>query len=99
MYFTDEGMYKGQQAFIYPAYDSGTDPINNYQPIRVNTEYAAPVLEAIQYDTEWTLPQAQNDETGNAVVILDYIPAEEGTGTGSSENGEPEPASARPGKN
>jgi len=94
MHFTDEGVYKGQQVILYPAYDSGTDPVNNYQPIRVTAEEAAPVLAAIQADTEWELPPAWTDENGKAYVQLDYLPAspeEEPAG-----NGEPEPAAAHP---
>ena len=97
MYFTDEGEYKGQQAYIYPAYDSGTDPLNNYQPVRVSAEEAIPIVAAIQYDTEWPLPEIQEDETGKAIVVLDYLPDEEAaTGTADPESGKPEPASARP---
>lgn len=97
MYFTEEGEYKGQQACIYPAYDSGTDPLNNYQPIRVNAQDAEPVIAAIQYDTEWQLPEIQEDETGKAFVMLDYLPAEENTERRADpESGKPEPASAKP---
>ena len=94
MHFTDEGVYKGQQVTLYPAYDSGTDPVNNYQPIRVTAEEAAPVLAAIQADTEWELPPAWTDENGKAYVQLDYLPASPEEETAG--NGEPEPAAAHP---
>ena len=97
MYFTEDGKYKGQQAVIYPAYDSGTYPINNYQPIRVSAEEAIPVIEAIQYDTQWKLPEIREDENGKAYLVLEYLPAEEETvSSANPESGEPEPAPARP---
>ena len=94
LYFTDEGVYKGQQVTLYPAYDSGTDPVNNYQPVRVTAEEAGPVLAAIQADTEWELPPVWTDENGRAYVQLEYLPA--GADTESAGSGEPEPAAAHP---
>ena len=76
MHFTDDGVYTGQQIILYPAYDSGADPVNNYQPVRITKEQALPVWEAIQYDTEWTLPSLQEDEYGRAFAIMDYLPVE-----------------------
>ncbi len=100
MYFTDEGEYKGQQAYIYPAYDSGTDPLNNYQPVRVSAEEAIPVVAAIQYDTEWPLPALQTDEKGRAYAILDYLPAGEEEPEGKEpEEGQPEAAMPQPDRN
>jgi poly-gamma-glutamate synthesis protein (capsule biosynthesis protein) len=99
LFFTDSGKYKGQQAYIYPAYDSGTDPINNYQPVRVNAEEAVPVVEAIQNDTAWKLPEIREDETGKAYLVLDYLPAgESGEAAAEREAGEPEGAPGKPAK-
>lgn len=99
LFFTDSGEYKGQQAYIYPAYDSGTDPINNYQPVRISAEEAVPVVEAIQKDTAWELPEIREDETGKAYLVLDYLPAEEsGEAAGEREAGEPEGAPGKPAK-
>ncbi len=93
LYFTDEGKYMGQQIFLYPAYVSGEDPVNNYQPIRVTAEQAEPVIKAIQDDTEWELPPMWTDENGLAYLALQYLPAEEDIRSG---NGEPEPAASHP---
>ena len=76
MHFTDDGVYTGQQIILYPAYGSGTDPVNNYQPVRITKEQAGPVWEAIQADTEWTLPLLQEDESGRAFAVMDFLPAE-----------------------
>lgn len=100
MHFTDDGVYTGQQIILYPAYDSGADPVNNYQPIRITKAQAIPVWEAIQYDTEWTLPSLQEDEYGRAYAIMDYLPAEEGTDQEAEPGeGEPEAAPAQPDRN
>ena len=100
MHFTDDGVYTGQQIILYPAYDSGTDPVNNYQPIRITKAQAMPVWEAIQYDTEWTLPSLQEDEYGRAFAIMDYLPAD-GSPDGETEpeEGKPEAAPAQPDRN
>ena len=76
MHFSDDGEYIGQRITLYPAYDSGKDPANNYQPVRVNTEDAAPVIEAIQQDTPWQLPEAETDSSGMAVLPLEYLAAD-----------------------
>ena len=100
MHFTDDGVYTGQQIILYPAYDSGADPANNYQPIRITKEQAMPVWEAIQYDTEWTLPSLQEDEYGRAFAIMDYLPADGGPdGETAPEEGKPEAAPAQPYRN
>ena len=101
MHFSDDGVYQGQQMILYPAYDSGTDPENNYQPIRLTAEEAVPVMEAIQLDTELSLPSLQTDEAGRAYAIMDYLPAA-GTVLPADfqpEEGEPEAASPQPGRN
>ena len=100
MHFTDDGVYTGQQIILYPAYDSGADPANNYQPIRITKAQAIPVWEAIQYDTEWTLPSLQEDEYGRAFAIMDYLPAEGETDQVKEPGeGEPEAAPAQPDRN
>ena len=100
MYFTDDGVYTGQQIILYPAYDSGADPKNNYQPVRITVEQAEPVWQAIQYDTEWILPSLQADENGRAFAIMDYLPADSGREEGTEpEAGEPEAAPAQPDRN
>ena len=91
--FSDEGKYLGQQLYLYPGYVSGEDPVNNYQPVRMDEAAAEPVLKAIQEDTEWPLPPLWTDENGLAYLALEYLPAEEKIRSG---NGEPEPAAARP---
>ena len=97
MYFSDDGVYTGQQIILYPAYDSGADPLNNYQPVRITAEQAVPVWEAIQYDTEWMLPSLQTDENGRAFAIMDYLPADKSPGEETEpEAGEPEAAPAQP---
>ena len=100
MHFTDDGVYTGQQIILYPAYDSGADPVNNYQPIRITKAQAMPVWEAIQYDTEWTLPSLQEDEYGRAFAIMDYLPAENSPEEETEpEEGKPEAAPAQPDRN
>lgn len=88
MYFDDNGVYTGQQIVLYPAYDSGADPVNNYQPVRVTAEEAVPIMAAVQYDTEWQLPALQTDEAGYAYVMMDFLPAS----AGQTEQGAPEAA-------
>ena len=100
MYFSDDGVYEGQQMILYPAYDSGADPVNNYQPVRVTAEEAAPVWEAIQFDTQWQLPPLQTDESGRAYAIMNYLPAEDSSPEETpQEEGEPEAALLQPGRN
>ena len=95
--FSDDGKYLGQQMILYPAYDSGAYPQNNYQPTRLTEEEAQPVMEAIQFDTKFPLPALQKDEKGRVYAVMDYLPAEE---TVSVEiepaHGEPEAASPKP---
>jgi len=78
MHFTDDGVYTGQQMILYPAYGSGADPVNNFQPVFISREQALPVWEAIQADTEWNLPPLQEDESGRAFAVMDFLPAEDG---------------------
>ena len=99
MYFSDDGVYTGQQVILYPAYDSGADPVNNYQPVRLSAEEAVPVMEAIQYDTEFRLPSLQTDAEGRAYAVMDYLPAEEKPAAAPAGNGAPEAAPARPDRN
>lgn len=76
MHFTDNGVYTGQQIVLYPAYDSGADPENNYQPVRITAEEAIPVWKAIQADTDFQLPDLQTDEEGKAFAVMDFLPAD-----------------------
>lgn len=100
MHFSDDGAYIGQQIILYPVYDSGADPVNNYQPIRITKEQALPVWTAIQYDTEWTLPSLQEDEYGRAFAIMDYLPADSGEDVETDQGeGEPEAAPTQPDRN
>ena len=94
MYFTDSGIYKGQQAILYPAYTSGNEKKNNYQPIRLTASQAEPVMAAIQRDTEWQLPPLQTDADGKAYVLLEYL--EDREPAGEQEDGAPEAAAPRP---
>ena len=105
MYFSDDGEYKGQQAVLYPAYDSGSDRmvgaslLNNYQPVRVSAEDAEPVIAAIQYDTEWQLPELREDENGLSYMVLDYLEADPVPAAGADpESGKPEAPPAHPGR-
>ena len=100
MHFSDDGTYLGQQMILYPAYDSGTYPANNYQPVRINAEEAVPVWEAIQFDTKWPLPSLQTDESGRAYAVMDFLPAEENRQTEAQrEKGELEAAQFQPDRN
>ena len=100
LYFSDDGVYRGQQMILYSAYDSGADPVNNYQPVRITAEQAEPVWEAIQFDTEWQLPPLQTDESGRAYAIMNYLPANETSPEDTPpEEGEPEAAQPQPGRN
>ena len=100
MHFSDSGVYQGQQIILYPAYDSGAYPANNYQPVRITAEQAAPVWEAIQLDTNWQLPSLQTDESGMAFAIMDYLPAENSLQEETEPaEGEPEAALPQPGRN
>ena len=100
LYFSDDGVYQGQQMILYPAYDSGAYPQNNYQPVRLTAEEAVPVMEAIQYDTKWTLPPLQTDENGRVCAVMDFLPAEESMMTETqTEHGEPEAAQQEPARN
>ncbi len=97
MYFSDDGEYQGQQVLLYPAYESGTNPKNNFQPVRLNAKDAEPVLAAVQDDTEWPLPAIQTDADGYAYVVLNYLPATEETENVPETNGDAPPAApARP---
>ena len=81
MHFSDDGVYTGQEIILYPAYDSGADPKNNYQPVRVTAEEAEPVWKAIQADTDFRLPELQTDGDGKAYAVMDYLPADPAAGS------------------
>lgn len=82
--FSNEGKYLGQQITVYPVYSSGSDPdyqvgsknypTNNYQPIRLTLEQAAPVYECIKRDSDVDLPEMK-EKNGFAEIDLPYLPA------------------------
>ena len=73
--FTDEGVYLGQEVELIPAWTSSDAPRNNYQPVPVSGEDAAPVYSAVQYDTAFPLPEL-TVENGYSVIRLPYLKAE-----------------------
>ena len=74
LHFSDDGKYLGQQLIIYPAFTSSDAPRNNYQPFPADREGAESVMEAVQFDTDFTLPEV-TEENGYCVVRLPFIPA------------------------
>ena len=74
--FTDEGVYKGQQLRLYPAYiataarELGDD--NDFLPKPVTGDEALAVLQLVQNDTAFDLGP-YDEETG--CVTLRYLPA------------------------
>ena len=78
MTFTNEGKYLGQQAVIYPAQISDDPVVNNYQPRRLSMVEAAPVAEAIQRDTAFSLP-AMTEKDGLSLIEFPYLQASDGT--------------------
>ena len=71
--FSDEGEYLGQQMKLYPAYTSGTAPDNNYQPMMADAAGVKVVMDRIQFDTAWEIPQF-DEEKGYA--LGEFIPAQ-----------------------
>lgn len=76
--FSDTGAYKGQRFAVYPAHISGTDPESNFQPVLVRGEDAANVLQLIQFDTKFQLPDF-DEERGS--MLLPFLPAHAGSMT------------------
>ncbi len=72
LHFDDDGTYTGQQVWLYPVLTSGDAPHNNYQPFMVSGDDAKAVMEAVQFDTAFTLPEP-DPETGR--VTLPYLEA------------------------
>ena len=70
--FADDGTYLGQQLALYPANISGTDPVNNYQPLLVSGEAAEAAMKLAQHDTDFTL-NPFDEALGCA--LQDYLPA------------------------
>ena len=95
LYFTEDGACKGRQITLYPAWSSGTDPENNYQPCRMTAKEAGAVLAAVQADTDFQLPEIRTDEKGFAYVKLDF--QEEASKAYYPEDG-PEPPAPQPGR-
>ena len=96
LYFTESGVCTGRQLILYPAWSSGTDPKNNYQPRRMTAKEAEAVLAAVQADTDFRLPEIRTDEYGYAFVQLDYLG--DGTTAGNPSEGGPEPPAPQPGR-
>jgi len=71
--FSDEGEYLGQQLKLYPAYTSGSTPQNNYQPVMADAEGVKVVMDRIQFDTKWEIPQF---DTELGYALTDYLPAQ-----------------------
>ena len=72
--FSDEGTYLGQAVELIPAYTSSDNPHNNYQPVPVSGDDAAPVIHAVQYDTAFPLPEL-TEEDGYSIIRLPYLNA------------------------
>ena len=70
--FADDGTYLGQQLALYPANISGTNPVNNYQPLLVSGEAAEAAMKLAQRDTDFTL-NPFDEALGCA--LQDYLPA------------------------
>lgn len=77
MTFSNEGIYLGQQATLYPAYTSSAAPVNNYQPIRVSAADGQAVRAAVQADTAFQLPELLETD-GLSRMELDYLPGFDG---------------------
>ena len=85
--FTNEGRYLGQQITVYPVFSSGSKPdyqpgdknypANNYQPIRLTLEQAAPVYECIRRDSSCEIPEMK-EKDGLAEIDFPYLPAFDG---------------------
>ena len=74
MTFSDSGAYLGQQAVIYPANSSSDPEVNYYQPLRLSAADAGPVIEAIQRDTAFELPELM-EKDGFCLMEFPYLPA------------------------
>lgn len=72
LWFSDEGVYAGQQVTLYPAHISGTQPRSNFQPTLVTGKEARGVMKLVQADTRFRL-DAYDEELGFARQA--YLPA------------------------
>lgn len=100
MDFSDDGVYLGQQATVFPAYTSGAAPVNNYQPFPVTGEEAEVVRAALQADTLFDLP-ALAEQDGRSRMDLPYLTGFDGDMVPEAEDdqgpiGVPEAAEAAP---
>ena len=95
MHFSDSGTYLGQQVMLIPVYTTSSNPQNDYQPRRLTVEEAAPVIGAVQYDSQTELPEMKTDSDGYALVLMPYLDAG-ATGNMNENSGEPEKPAARP---
>ncbi len=73
--FADDGTYLGQQVTLYPAFSSDHPKENHYQPYPVHGEDAAAVIDAVQFDTKFPLPEITEAED-YPYVTMPYLPAE-----------------------
>ena len=73
--FSDEGKYLGQQITLVPAFTSSDAPQNNYQPFPVSGADAEAVRAAVQFDTDFPLPEI-TEEDGLSVIRLPWLPAD-----------------------
>ena len=73
--FDDDGTYLGQQIILYPAFTSDDPEVNHYQPYPVHGEDAAAVIDAVQFDTDFQIPEVTEAEDF-PYVTLPYLPAE-----------------------
>lgn len=92
--FSDAGEYKGQRLLLYPTFISGSAPHNDYQPRPVKGEEAALVLTDVQFDTDFRLPDF-DEETG--CVPLVYLPVGEPIVLPSLATPRPSAAESTPG--
>ena len=76
--FSDDGVYLGQQVTLYPAFTSDDPVDNHYQPYPVLGKDAAAVMDAAQYDTQFTLPDIQATDD-YSFVEMPYLSAEPDT--------------------
>lgn len=75
--FSDDNAYLGQQITLYPVFTSDDPKWNRYQPFPVSGDDAALVIDAIQHDTDFRLPE-MTEKDGYSVVELPYLSAEGG---------------------
>ena len=73
--FSDDNTYLGQQISLFPAFTSADPEWNLYQPFPVSGDDAAAVIDAVQYDTDFQLPEI-TDQDGWSAIELPFLSAE-----------------------